>query len=45
MQHAHDLGIFHLDLKPANIVIRSSDKVPKIIDFGLAQVRPAYGRG
>ncbi|MEZ6153738.1 MAG: serine/threonine-protein kinase [Pirellulaceae bacterium] len=43
IQHAHDLGIFHLDLKPANIVIRSSDKVPKIIDFGLAQLRPAYG--
>ncbi len=43
LQHAHDLGIFHLDLKPANIVVRASDKVPKIIDFGLAQLRPAYG--
>ncbi len=43
LQHAHELGILHLDLKPANIVVRASDKVPKIIDFGLAQLRSAYG--
>ncbi len=43
LQHAHDLGILHLDLKPGNIVLRAADKVPKIIDFGLAQLRPIYG--
>lgn len=43
LHHAHNLGIFHMDLKPTNIVIRGSDRVPKIIDFGLAQLKPAYG--
>lgn len=42
LQHAHSFGILHLDLKPTNIVIRGSDRVPKIIDFGLAQLKPAY---
>lgn len=42
IQHAHDLGIVHQDLKPANIVIRAVDNTPKIIDFGLASTRTAY---
>jgi len=42
LQVAHDKGIFHLDLKPANILLTdSSAAVPlKIIDFGLAQIAP-----
>jgi len=42
LQVAHDKGIFHLDLKPANILLAdSSTAVPlKIIDFGLAQIAP-----
>lgn len=43
LQHAHRFGILHLDLKPTNIVIRGSDRMPKIIDFGMAQLKPAYG--
>ena len=37
LQHAHEKGITHRDIKPGNIVI-STDGVPKILDFGLAQI-------
>ncbi|MGD9171402.1 MAG: HDOD domain-containing protein [Candidatus Thiodiazotropha sp.] len=37
MSQAHKAGIVHRDLKPANIII-SHDKVPKIMDFGIARL-------
>jgi len=42
LQVAHAAGIFHLDLKPANILLKQTDTgiVVKIIDFGLSQVSP-----
>ncbi|TGO02666.1 hypothetical protein PN36_21110 [Candidatus Thiomargarita nelsonii] len=42
LQVAHDKGIFHLDLKPANVLLTDSPAaVPlKIIDFGLAKIAP-----
>ena len=37
LQYAHALGIFHRDVKPANIMVLE-DGSPKIMDFGLAHL-------
>ncbi len=38
---AHDTGVIHCDLKPANILVAARE-TPKILDFGIAR---AVGRG
>lgn len=40
MAHAHERDVLHLDLGPGNILIGERD-VPRIMDFGLAQLRDA----
>lgn len=39
VQHAHQQGAIHRDLKPGNVLVteREGGPVPKIIDFGLAR--------
>lgn len=55
LQHAHQLGLVHRDIKPANLFLvnppsptpaagrRAGDSVVKILDWGLARVRPDAG--
>ena len=37
LAHAHSKGIYHLDLKPLNILLKA-DLTPKITDWGLAKI-------
>ena len=47
LQQAHDKGICHLDLKPANLLLKQagSQVAVKVIDFGLARVTMALSEG
>jgi CheY-like chemotaxis protein len=35
LDHAHEAGVVHSDLTPANVIF-TSDGIPKLIDFGIA---------
>lgn len=43
IQHAHQKGIIHGDIKPSNIMVARHDgvAVPKVIDFGIARATEA----
>ena len=38
LHYAHGKGVIHRDVKPSNIIVRSSDMQPLLLDFGLAYV-------
>lgn len=37
VQHAHEKGVIHCDLKPGNVLVMP-DGQPKIVDFGIAKI-------
>jgi len=43
LQHIHASHMMHLDVKPANIMVRHSDGRPILIDFGLSKVYSQSG--
>jgi WD40 repeat protein/predicted Ser/Thr protein kinase len=40
VQHAHDQGVIHRDLKPTNILVEETGQ-PKVLDFGVARATDA----
>ncbi|MEM9663209.1 MAG: serine/threonine-protein kinase, partial [Planctomycetota bacterium] len=40
VQHAHDMGVLHRDLKPDNIFVDAGGN-PKVLDFGVARLTDA----
>ena len=45
IQHAHQKGIIHCDLKPSNVLVSDANgrAMPKIIDFGVAKATDRSG--
>jgi len=37
LEHIHNRGIIHRDISPENIILRESDRLPVLIDFGVVK--------
>ncbi len=43
LQHAHERGMVHRDIKPHNLLLTANGKVVKVLDMGLARLGPSSG--
>ncbi|MGB7924469.1 MAG: serine/threonine protein kinase [Pyrinomonadaceae bacterium] len=43
LQHAHDSGVIHRDIKPQNLLLSADGQTVKIADFGVAKLEATEG--
>jgi serine/threonine protein kinase len=43
LQHAHDRGVIHRDIKPQNLLFTADRQIVKIADFGVAKIEAGEG--
>jgi serine/threonine protein kinase len=43
LQHAHDSGVIHRDIKPQNLLFTADRQIVKIADFGVAKLEASEG--
>jgi serine/threonine protein kinase len=43
LQHAHECGVIHRDIKPQNLLLTADGQVVKIADFGVAKLEATEG--
>src|SRR5262249_7310890 len=45
LQHAHERGLVHRDIKPGNLFLTEPGQIIKIVDLGVARLQKSFGDG